>query len=87
MRQPIHNVRYFIFQEEVHRRLRACSANAIDVASAQMYGEGPDGCPTFIRCSGSQVRTADFRERGAEGASVSEAVTGYTGRWNGQLRT
>ncbi|CDJ66733.1 acylamino-acid-releasing enzyme, putative [Eimeria necatrix] len=48
--------------EEVHRRLRVCSANAIDVASAQMYGEGPDGCPTFVRCSGSQ-RVVDKKRR------------------------
>ncbi|CDI81805.1 acylamino-acid-releasing enzyme, putative [Eimeria acervulina] len=41
-------------QEEVQRRLQVSSANAVDISSAQMFAEGPDGVPSFIRCSGSQ---------------------------------
>ena len=50
-------------QEEVQRRLQVSSANAVDISSAQMFAEGPDGVPSFIRCSGSQVRTDNQRTR------------------------
>ncbi|CDJ36675.1 acylamino-acid-releasing enzyme, putative [Eimeria mitis] len=42
-------------EEEVQRRLQACNANVVDVSAAQMFADSPDGVPSLIRCSGSQV--------------------------------